>query len=104
MVRIAGKDALNAGPYTANCPHVAATPLNGKPEVRRLARNVGRQLLKAGLVDEWQIGMIPILLGGGQRLFERLEGMRIILRKTGIEESSCRRLLLPFQTLPSIPI
>jgi dihydrofolate reductase len=38
--------------------------------------NVGQQLLKAGLVDELQIGIMPILLGEGQRLFEQLEGMK----------------------------
>lgn len=31
-----------------------------------------RQYLKAGLLDEMQIHLIPVLLGGGVRLFEGL--------------------------------
>jgi dihydrofolate reductase len=29
-----------------------------------------RQMLKAGLVDELEIGIMPVLLGGGKKLFE----------------------------------
>ncbi len=32
-----------------------------------------RQYLQAGLLDEMQIHLIPILLGGGVRLFEDLD-------------------------------
>lgn len=49
--------------------------------------NVGRQLLKAALVDELQIGIMPILLGEGQRLFEYLKGTQIILKKTRLVET-----------------
>jgi len=52
--------------------------------------NVGRQLLKAGLMDELQIGIMPILLGEGQRLFEYLEGMQIRLKKTRLVETGQR--------------
>lgn len=34
--------------------------------------NVARQYLRAGLVDEVEINLVPILLGDGERLFERL--------------------------------
>ncbi len=52
--------------------------------------SIGQQLLKAGLVDELQIGIMPILLGEGQRLFEHLEGMQIMLRKTRFVETGQR--------------
>jgi dihydrofolate reductase len=58
-------------------------------------RNVGvwggakiiRQYLKAGLLDELQIHLVPILLGDGIRLFEGLETEGIELRKIGLIET-----------------
>jgi dihydrofolate reductase len=55
------------------------------------AKNVGiwggahiiRQYLKAGLLDEVQIHLVPVLLGEGVRLFEDLGTERIELRRTG---------------------
>jgi dihydrofolate reductase len=44
--------------------------------------NIIRQYLKAGLLDEIQIDIIPILLGDGIRLFEGLDPEGIELRKT----------------------
>jgi dihydrofolate reductase len=43
--------------------------------------NIIRQYLKAGLLDEMQIHLIPILLGGGVRLFEDLDPEGIELRR-----------------------
>ncbi len=33
-----------------------------------------QQYLRAGLVDEMEIHVVPVLLGGGERLFENLDG------------------------------
>jgi dihydrofolate reductase len=33
-----------------------------------------QQYLKAGLVDELHLAIVPVLLGGGERLFDNLEG------------------------------
>ncbi len=44
--------------------------------------NIIRQYLSAGLLDEMQIHLIPILLGDGIRLFEGLDPEGIELRKT----------------------
>ena len=44
--------------------------------------NIVRQYLKAGLVDEMQIHVAPVLLGGGVRLFEDLGPDPIELKKT----------------------
>jgi dihydrofolate reductase len=54
------------------------------------ARDVGiwggakimRQYLEAGLLDEMQIHLIPVLLGDGVRLFEDLDPRRIELKRT----------------------
>jgi dihydrofolate reductase len=44
--------------------------------------NIIRQYLEAGLLDEMQIQLIPILLGDGTRLFEGFNPEGIELRKT----------------------
>jgi dihydrofolate reductase len=44
--------------------------------------NVIRQYLAAGLLDEIQLHLVPILLGGGVRLFEDLDPTGIHLRRT----------------------
>ena len=52
--------------------------------------NTIQQLLKAGLVDEIQIGIMPLLLGKGLRFFEHLEDEQIELEKVGVRESAER--------------
>ncbi len=49
--------------------------------------DVARQGIEAGLVDEIKIHLVPVLLGGGPRLFERLDTGRIRLERTGTIES-----------------
>jgi dihydrofolate reductase len=46
-----------------------------------------RQYLEAGLLDEMQIHLVPILLGGGTRLFEKLDAQGIELTKTSTIET-----------------
>jgi dihydrofolate reductase len=36
--------------------------------------SVAQQYLRLGLVDEMEIHVVPVLLGGGERLFENLDG------------------------------
>jgi dihydrofolate reductase len=55
--------------------------------------NLISQYLKAGLLDEMQIHLIPILLGGGIRLFEGLDPEGIELRrKSSIETPAATHL------------
>src|SRR5687768_2974122 len=49
--------------------------------------NIMRQYLKAGLLDEMQIHLIPVLLGGGVPLFEDLDPEGIELRRTSSIET-----------------
>ena len=45
-----------------------------------------KQLLQARLLDELQVGIMPILLGGGQRLFEDAELAAMELEKLSVTE------------------
>lgn len=42
----------------------------GGKDVNVMGADTSRQLLKAGLVDEVQIDLVPVVLGGGARLFD----------------------------------
>ena len=46
--------------------------------------DVAQQFLRAGLVDEMQLHVAPVLLGGGRRLFENLEGANLELERTRV--------------------
>jgi len=49
--------------------------------------DVAQQYLKAGLLDEIHITLVPVLLGGGVRLFGNLEGHQFGLECTRVVES-----------------
>jgi dihydrofolate reductase len=49
--------------------------------------NIIQEYLKARLLDEMQIHLVPLLLGGGTRLFEDLGSDRIELRRTSSIET-----------------
>jgi dihydrofolate reductase len=46
-----------------------------------------QQALKAGLVDEMQIHLVPLMLGGGVRLFDDVDPERVELEGTRVVES-----------------
>jgi len=50
-----------------------------------------QQLLRQGLVDELRVDVMPVLLGGGLRLFESLEAVR--LEKLLVDEVGARTSL-----------
>jgi dihydrofolate reductase len=47
-----------------------------------------QQFLRAGLVDELQIHVVPVLLGGGARLLERVDPDDVELEATSVMESA----------------
>jgi dihydrofolate reductase len=49
--------------------------------------SVGQQYLRAGLLDELQIHVTPLLLGGGVRLFDDVGGTPFALKPTRVVES-----------------
>jgi dihydrofolate reductase len=49
--------------------------------------NTAQQFLKAGLLDEMQIHVVPLILGGGVRLFDQLGDAKIELEKTRVIDS-----------------
>lgn len=49
--------------------------------------SVAQQYLRAGLLDELQIHLVPVLLGGGIRLFDQLGDAQIELESTRVIES-----------------
>jgi dihydrofolate reductase len=51
--------------------------------------NIIRQYLQAGLLDELQIHLIPILLGDGTRLFEGLDPQGTELKKISSIDTPC---------------
>ena len=55
--------------------------------------DLNRQLLAAGLVDELRIDVMPVLLGGGRRLFDGLPPGSVRLEKIGVEETGVRTTL-----------
>ncbi len=57
----------------------------GGKDIRVLGgATLARQYLKAGLLDEIQIDLVPLLLGGGTRLFEDVGSQAIELEQTSV--------------------
>ncbi|HEY5610526.1 MAG TPA: dihydrofolate reductase family protein [Thermoanaerobaculia bacterium] len=50
---------------------------NGRDVALGGGADVAQQYLKAGLIDEMEIHVVPLLLGGGARLFENMDGRQI---------------------------
>ena len=50
--------------------------------------DVARQALTAGLVDEVRLHLVPVVLGGGSRLFPEATGRRIELDLVGAEQGA----------------
>jgi dihydrofolate reductase len=49
--------------------------------------SVAQQYLRAGLLDELELHVVPILLGGGTRLFDNLGGEDVRLESTRVVEA-----------------
>jgi dihydrofolate reductase len=60
----------------------------GGRAVNLMGADTAQQFLRAGLLDEIQLNLVPVLLGEGLRLFEHLGTDRIELERTRAIESS----------------
>ena len=49
--------------------------------------SIAQQYLEAGLIDELNISLVPVLLGGGERLFDNLEGSDVKLEPARVIEA-----------------
>jgi dihydrofolate reductase len=52
--------------------------------------NTAQQYLRAGLVDEIRISIVPVILGEGLRFFEPLANEQVVLERTRVFESPTR--------------
>ncbi len=59
----------------------------GDKNVDVTGANIAQQCIKAGLLDEIQIDLVPVLLGGGVRLFDHLGTEPIELERTRVVEA-----------------
>lgn len=65
-----------------------AKQVAGEKSVGVGGANITQQCINAGLLDEIQIDMVPVLLGGGIRLFDHLAGVPIELQSTDVSPDS----------------
>ncbi len=61
--------------------------------------NLMQQCVRAGLIDEIQIGIMPIILGDGLRLFDHLANQQIKLEKIKLIESAGGRTDICFRVV-----
>ncbi|WP_353643141.1 dihydrofolate reductase family protein [Mesorhizobium sp. WSM2239] len=59
----------------------------GDKDIVVMGADIARQYLAAGLADEIVIQLVPVLLGAGTRLFDRLNDGTIELEQTGAVQS-----------------
>ena len=53
----------------------------GDTNVEIMGANAQQQFLKAGLIDEISVDIVPVILSEGVRLFDHLEGRHIRLKQ-----------------------
>ncbi len=61
------------------------------------AASTAQQCLRAGLADELHVDVMPVLLGGGLRIFDRLAGERIQLERIKVMELPAGRTHLRYR-------
>ena len=65
-----------------------AEAVAGEKNVAVVAASLAQQALRAGLLDEIQIDLVPVLLGSGVRFFDHLGPTPIALEKLGLVEGT----------------
>ncbi len=65
-----------------------ARNIAGDKDIAVGAPNIAQQCLKAGLIDEINIDLVPVLLGNGIRMFDDLGNQAIELENTSVTKAS----------------
>jgi len=65
-----------------------ARAIAGEKDVAVGAASIAQQCIRAGLLDEVTVNLVPVLLGEGVRLFDHLGPAPIELESTGVVEGS----------------
>lgn len=73
----------------------------GDKDVQVLGASTIQQCLNAGLCDELQVDIIPILLGKGTRLFDQIDTDTITLERTKVEAATSFRTSITFSVTKS---
>jgi dihydrofolate reductase len=87
------EDAPEGGVYTFVTDGIESTLEQAKAAVgdKYVAvmggAEIGQQFIRAGLVDEISIHLVPVLFGSGTRMFENLGGEHIQLETAGVIET-----------------
>jgi dihydrofolate reductase len=87
------EDAPEGGVYTFVTDGIEgvleeAKTVAGDKNVAVMGRaDIGQQYIRAGLVDEISIHLVPVLFGGGTRMFEHLGSGHIQLETAGVIET-----------------
>jgi dihydrofolate reductase len=84
--------ARDDAPFTFVTDGVAAAITRAKAaagdrNVNLMGAEIPQQAIRAGLLDELQIHLIPVLLGAGKRLFEHLGNEPIELERIRVIEA-----------------
>lgn len=74
-----------------------AKAVAGDKNVQVIGANATQQLLNAGLCDELQIDIMPVLLGKGLRLLENIDTDKIKLERIKVEETTSVRTSITFR-------
>src|SRR5205814_1064719 len=69
----------------------------GDKNVQVLGGTIIQECLNAGLCDELQIDIVPVLLGKGKRLFENIDTDKIQLERIKVEEMTSVRTSITFK-------
>ena len=91
------EDARPADDITfLNCPVEEAVRIGldaaGGKKLGIFSANIGRQLLRLGLIDEIDIHVVPVLLGDGVRLYDAPGGDIVRLTRPGADPTRAVRL------------
>ena len=81
---------------------VQARAAAGAGNVNVMGAEIVQQMLRAGLVDELHLTVVPILLGAGVRLFDAGSSADVELERIGVIDSSAATHL-QFRVVPRLP-